>query len=300
MATDYYLIGSTYTYEDKSSEDIFDEMRSRNVVCVGYANMDLSHLYRKAHQDIINYLKGMEEKPASYNSLKHFLNLKRGDMVAIKKWNMVAGVGGMKVLAYARVVERNGRVYSYDKGGLAHMVNVEYLDTPADMFPYNYRTTIYHVTELDRIEKIFGSIGMEAAMDRILDEYVDISDLLGSLSSLEEEINPASSIWDDGGRMIEELQRRLRGLVNEINVIPGGNPGGCHNTLVVSIGRHDDVEKRILKAFAHVTAICKGRTKNVVFWAAVFDFMAWKEYRSSFKSVRVTLRPPFGAKVALS
>ncbi len=161
MGINYYVVGSTYYPTDRPKEDMFDHMVSRNVVSIHWAgHMDLSTLYGKPQKQIIDYLKKREESSKSYSNHKHFLNLKPDDMIAVKKWNLKKGEKGrIIVLAYARVVKRQGRIYGFDRTLFGHMINVEYIeckDVPIS-FPFNYAQTIHHVTNPERIRKIFGS-----------------------------------------------------------------------------------------------------------------------------------------------
>jgi len=123
--------------------------------------MNLNHLCGKPHKEITDDLKNVGEPPKSYNSLKLFLSLKSGDLIALKKWNMKKdGNYSIIVRAYACVVEREGRIYGFDPDLLKHMINVEYIeckDVPIS-FPFNYPRTIHHITKPERIRKIFGPV----------------------------------------------------------------------------------------------------------------------------------------------
>lgn len=125
----------------------------------------------------------------------------------------------------------------------------------------------------------------------------DVRDLLDRLHSREENLSDPS-ILETGETMIDD--NGDKGWVKgAFNVIPGGVPGGCHETLVVAIGHRDDVEKRILQALAHVNIICKDRTKYIVFWAVVWDTLAWKKYREGFKNVTTILQPHLAEPITL-
>jgi len=85
-----------------------------------------------------------------------------------------------------------------------------------------------------------------------------------------------------------------------INVIPGGESGVCHPTLLVAIGAraYEDIEKRILQAVEHIYVNCSGKTRFVLFWAAKWDLSTWKQHEHSFKGVTVILKP-FGGSPSL-
>lgn len=158
MSINYYVVGSTYYHTDRPGEDMFRHMVSQKVVSVGWAeDIDLTDLYDKPHQEIIDYLKSEGEGYKSYSSLKHFLSLKPGDMIAVKKWD---GNGGIIVRAYARVVKRQGKIYRFHRSLLKHMINVDYIKKclPPISFPFNYSQTIHHVTNPERIREIFGPV----------------------------------------------------------------------------------------------------------------------------------------------
>lgn len=157
MSNNYYVIGSFY-YEDSKGYDMLDDMISNDVVSMGWAKkIDLTDFYgRPSDEEVIEYLKNEGELIKAYSSVKRFLKLEPGDMVAVKKWLMKNRRGRIIVRAYARVAERNGKVYSWDKDTLGHMVNVEYLQKDLALeLPYNYSQAIHLVTEPDRIRNIF-------------------------------------------------------------------------------------------------------------------------------------------------
>lgn len=158
MSNNYYVIGSFY-YEDSKGYDMLDDMISNNVVSIGWAKeIDLTDFYStSSDEEVIEYLKNEGKSTKAYSNLKRFLKLEPGDMVAVKKWLMENRKGRIIVRAYARVAERNGKVYSWDKDTLGHMVNVEYLQKDLALeLPYNYSQAIHLVTEPDRIRNIFN------------------------------------------------------------------------------------------------------------------------------------------------
>jgi len=83
ISTSYFLIGSKYN--ENNNFDMFPSMEKYNVVCTGFAcDYDLKNLYQKSEKEIIDFLKRKKEEPKSYNALKQFLQLKIGDVVAVK------------------------------------------------------------------------------------------------------------------------------------------------------------------------------------------------------------------------
>jgi len=157
MSNNYYVIGSFY-YEDSEGYDMLDDMISNNVISMGWAKeIDLSNFYgRSSDEEVIEYLKNEGQPIKAYSSVKRFLNLEPGDMVAVKKWLMENRRGRIIVRAYARVVKRNGKVYGWDKDALGHMLNVKFLKKNLALeLPYNYSQAIHLVTEPARIRNIF-------------------------------------------------------------------------------------------------------------------------------------------------
>jgi hypothetical protein len=156
MSINYYLIGS-YEYPQGCSKyfDRLYDMISNSVVSIFWAKgIDMSNYYLKPYKEIVRYLesKGLELKNCS--PFKHFLSIKPDDIMGIKKRD---GKGNIQVRAYARVVERNGEVYTWKKDKLGHMINVEYLEKDVnEILPYNYARTIYHITDPERIKTIFA------------------------------------------------------------------------------------------------------------------------------------------------
>ena len=158
MSNNYYVIGSFY-YEDSEGYDMLDDMISNNVISMGWAKeIDLTDFYGKSSdEEVIEYLKNEGQSIKACSNVKRFLNLEPGDMVAVKKWLMKNRRGKIIVRAYARVAERNGKVYSWDKDTLGHMINVKYLKKNLELeLPYNYSQAIHLVTEPDRIRNIFN------------------------------------------------------------------------------------------------------------------------------------------------
>jgi hypothetical protein len=83
MKRNYYLIGSKYG--ENNDKDISPYMVERSAVSVGFAwDYDLSGWLGKPENEIIDYLTQIGENSTSYSALKLFLNLKEGDLIAIK------------------------------------------------------------------------------------------------------------------------------------------------------------------------------------------------------------------------
>jgi len=85
-------------------------------------------------------------------------------------------------------------------------------------------------------------------------------------------------------RKINKYERLLDPYGGGINDIPCGVPGPCCKFLVVFIGNNtfESVEKRILQAVEHCTAICTNITRYVIFYVLKWDSWIWERHKFSF------------------
>jgi hypothetical protein len=160
MNMNYYVLGSKYEKGRNNWVDVFPKMREKQAVSVGWATeYDLSDYYGKSGSDIVNYLKGKNEPAESYNTLKLFLNLKPGDLIAVKDSGSPKGHQPyLSIRAYAVVVERDGEVYGYDPGNLGHLLNVEFIEDSSfiELPLGGYGRTIHRLTNPEHIKQIFS------------------------------------------------------------------------------------------------------------------------------------------------
>ena len=158
MKPNYYLIGSQYEYSPNNYEDVFPQMVSKSAVSVGYANYNLSKLFGKPENEIIDFLSEKGEGTSSYSALKYFLNLKEGDLIAIKsKGSPVRNKPTLVICGYAVVKEIDGKIYQKDSD-LGHLVYVDFLEiVDIKLGVGGYSRTIHKLTNDDHIIKIFGS-----------------------------------------------------------------------------------------------------------------------------------------------
>ncbi len=112
-------------------------------------------------------------------------------------------------------------------------------------------------------------------------ELREILQHLRGLLSIDNEESRSGSISG------ENIVRNLPQTHARTNVIPGGTPGGCHPILVVAIGTHDSVEKRIYQAIEHAAVKCKEVNRYIVFAATKWDQGKWNAHRRSFKELGV-------------
>ena len=155
----HYLIGSKY---GKNADiDMFPLMEEYSVVSTGYASkFNLSYLYQNNPSAIVTELKKKGEVSKSYNTLKYFLRLKPGDILAIKS-SGAPKVGNpfLEIVAYALVVEKENIIYWYDKEKLGHCINVEFIKTGIKTpLPLGgYARTIHHIADKKLINFLFGN-----------------------------------------------------------------------------------------------------------------------------------------------
>jgi hypothetical protein len=168
----YYLIGSKYG--DNADQDMLPLMDEYSVVCTGFAwEFDLSHLYRADTNDIVAELKQKGELSKSYNTFRNFLQLKPGDIVAIKSsGSPKGGEPFLEIVAYAVVVERDGVVYWHDTENFGHCINVAFIKTGITRrFSLGgYGRTIHRVTDEPLIRTLFNpyiNAGSSAVRNRI-------------------------------------------------------------------------------------------------------------------------------------
>lgn len=156
MKQNYYIIGSKYG----TGNDIFPQMLEKNAVSVGYAtNYDLSKLVGHSEDEIVEYLSKKREESASYSVLKLFLNLKEGDLIAIKsKGSPVGRKSRLVICGYAVVKKNNGKIYEHDPKSLGHLVYVDFLEININKeLELGYGKTIHKLTNTDDIKEIFGA-----------------------------------------------------------------------------------------------------------------------------------------------
>ncbi len=81
MGKNYYIIGSKYGRHD----DKYPEMLDIDAVSIGFSRQfDMSDWYGASEMSIIEYLRSLEQDKTAYYNLKLFLNIRPGDLIAIK------------------------------------------------------------------------------------------------------------------------------------------------------------------------------------------------------------------------
>jgi len=123
------------------------------------------------------------------------------------------------------------------------------------------------------------------------DRNNEVGNIIDGIDRMESELFENPSILDKGESIIGNLFPGRDGLNNNVNVIPGGVPGKCHDILVVGIGSNsqENAEVRILEAVEHIWVKCP-KTTHVLFVAAKWDASAWAKHANSFRSISCTLK----------
>ncbi|MBS1668721.1 MAG: hypothetical protein JST58_15195 [Bacteroidetes bacterium] len=160
---DYFIIGSKYNYKDKNgAKDVFPEMLAAKSVAIGFlSGYDLTSLLNSSIAEINSFVSenGKDEEieiPKLQSYFRILLRLKPGDIFAIKSHG---SFGTLTIIAYAVVVERNGKVYEYKPDELGHHINVEYVELGINRKTnLNYAGTLHHVSsdKPDHLKQIFG------------------------------------------------------------------------------------------------------------------------------------------------
>ena len=154
---DYYIIGSKYG--KNSSEDIFPQMLEKNAVSIGFYWRDLSELFGKPEDEIISILSKEGVASRAYSALKYFLNLKEGDLIAIKSsGSPVGNKPRLKICGYAIVKKKEDKIYEFDSEELGHLVYVDFFEEKINRnLKLGYGRAIHKLTNIDHIKKIFGA-----------------------------------------------------------------------------------------------------------------------------------------------
>jgi hypothetical protein len=156
-STHFYIVGSRYfNDEEQRYVPVLDEMIAANAVSVGFAqSIDLTNYYQVGENEIKQFLYANGESKTAVTALKKFLQLRAGDLVAIKR---IGRYSKLEIIAYARVVEDEaGNIYRWNPSGLGHLINVEFLETDAlKKLSLNKGGTCHEVSDPLEIKNIFG------------------------------------------------------------------------------------------------------------------------------------------------
>jgi len=155
MTKNYYIVGTKYGGHD----DQYQAMLDIDAVSVGFSpEIDLSDWYGASEESIIEYLRSKKQSENSCNNLKRFLNIRVGDLIAIKKSGSPLGYMARLVIeGYAVAQEKDGKLYSHDPDGLGHLIYVKFLEKKSDKeFNLGYGQTVHKLTNRSHIRQIFS------------------------------------------------------------------------------------------------------------------------------------------------
>lgn len=182
----YYIIGSKYRNDSGEYIDISQSLYDREVISTGFFwNDDLSHLFGKPKSEIRKWLDRNFSKREDYSTARnahlHFLNIKEGDIIAVKSHGMG---GDLTIIAYAEVVSKNDEIYFHDTTGeLGHCIHVNFLETNLKIKTgLTYGQTVHQIIPYSKkghFEKIFGgysTIEIEENELTLEEEYFELSE----------------------------------------------------------------------------------------------------------------------------
>ncbi len=159
MERNYYVLGSYYI---GNKESVYQEMVTGNVISLGYAsNKSLKQFYGKP-DEVVKHLKEHSCRIRATSALKLFMQLKEGDIIAIKSDGQPrkGKKNNLIICGYAIVKSRKGIFYHFDE--LGHMINVKHLLTNLNKdivgLSQAYQWGMHKVNNIGDISKIFGNI----------------------------------------------------------------------------------------------------------------------------------------------
>jgi hypothetical protein len=155
MSKNYYIIGTKYG----GHKDVYPDMVARGAVSIGYSReIDLSNWYGASEKAIVEYLRSLDQPKVSCHNLKRFLNIRPGDLIAVKRSGSPLGEMARLVIAgYAVAQEKDEKLYHHDPNGLGHLISVRFLETESDKeFNLGYGQTVHRPTIQPHIQQIFS------------------------------------------------------------------------------------------------------------------------------------------------
>ena len=160
MTKNYYIVGSKYGGHD----DKYPCMLEMGAVSVGWSRkIDLSDWYGASEKSIIEYLRSLGEPGASYHNLKRFLNIRSGDLIAIKGSGSPLGhMARLVISGYAVAQEKDGKLYGHDPNGLGHLIFVKFIETESNKeFNLGYGQAVHKLTIRSHIRQIFSDYSID-------------------------------------------------------------------------------------------------------------------------------------------
>jgi len=145
----YYVIGCRYS----AKNDVSKDMQKKNCISTDRSiHLDISELYGQSQDQTERYFNKNSVGPYDKKVLRYMLNMKPGDMVAVKYYEQPS----LNVIAYVKVIKRNRKLYFHDDY-LGHCINVEYIKTGIKKrFEIGYKQTLSLVKNEEHKRKIFA------------------------------------------------------------------------------------------------------------------------------------------------
>ncbi len=159
----FYIIGSKYGNAKHGYTDIYPELIEEGVVAVGFNfHDDMSKYIGASKAEISSYLKTKSESSVAIQALTKFLNLKVGDIIAIKRHSSPKGKNARLVTgAFAVISGIDAIKYNHCKK-LGHTIAVDYIDTDLNIeLPLGYGLTIHKLSNKQHIDLVFSPLILE-------------------------------------------------------------------------------------------------------------------------------------------
>jgi hypothetical protein len=270
VSRNYYIIGSKYG----SNVDVLPDLLERSVISTGFLwGHDLTDLVGMGPIAFNKYAEkhipaNLEYRHASVKTLRRFVNLKAGDLVAVKS---VGSFSRLTIVAYAVVKEVDGSVYACNDDNLGHLIHVDFIESGLDIkTELNYAETMHQIIPGQRpghFELIFGSYALQDP---------NMSD---ELDEDEEENGPFDS-EDENSDIREKDDSNLRRAVVAKNQVVTQ----AHNSLQNAFARY-------LRA-AFPEDIIKTERSRIDIWrkgATGFYIYELKPYHTAYACIRAAL-----------
>ncbi|MBN2422187.1 hypothetical protein JXB41_03085 [Candidatus Woesearchaeota archaeon] len=158
----YYILGSKYgQYHQR---DIFPLMVKKSALGIGFCwKQDLTPFVNTSKGKLDTFLRNKGYESNDITSIKHFLSMKEGDLVAIKSSGAPIGTEPrLAIKAYAIVKKKGGILYEHDPDrstGLGHLMHAEFIekDFTKELKLGGYGKAIHKLSKVEHIKKIFGA-----------------------------------------------------------------------------------------------------------------------------------------------
>lgn len=107
--------------------------------------------------------------------------------------------------------------------------------------------------------------------------------ILKFLGSEETHLQQNPGMLETGVLMLDHFNTKLCRQI--FNTYPRGYSNRCPDSLIVAIGRQDNLKKTLSKVKSNCNSKMYQTPKLVIFWAAQWDENLWQFYKTSFQNV---------------